>query len=135
MFFLFDILIQRCVWSSNLNLAVELATKYNQPTQISSLLAKYAQHLLDDNKILQVSTQIESFCMSQNDSFSKIWLKIKLKVINRLVLGVIWQQRRSWFIIAQTRPNSSGLVCPKYHLWGIFPTQFLSKNTNFMSEF
>ena len=26
------------------------------------------------------------------------------------------------------------LVCPKYHLWGIFPTQFLSKNTNFMSE-
>ena len=27
------------------------------------------------------------------------------------------------------------LVCPKYHLWGIFPTQFLSKNTNFISEF
>ena len=26
------------------------------------------------------------------------------------------------------------LVCPKYHLSGIFPTQFLSKNTNFMSE-
>ena len=34
-------------------IAVELATRYNQPTQISSLLAKYAQHLLDDNKILQ----------------------------------------------------------------------------------
>ena len=33
---------------------MELATKYNQPTQISSLLAKYAQHLLDDNKVLQV---------------------------------------------------------------------------------
>lgn len=32
---------------------MELATKYNQPTQISSLLAKYAQHLLDENKILQ----------------------------------------------------------------------------------
>ena len=32
---------------------MELATRYNQPTQISSLLAKYAQHLLDDNKILQ----------------------------------------------------------------------------------
>jgi WD repeat-containing protein 35 len=32
---------------------VELATRYNQPTQISSLLAKYAQHLLDDNKVLQ----------------------------------------------------------------------------------
>jgi WD repeat-containing protein 35 len=32
---------------------VELATRYNQPTQISSLLAKYAQHLLDENKILQ----------------------------------------------------------------------------------
>ena len=26
------------------------------------------------------------------------------------------------------------LVFAKYHLWGIFPTQFLSKNTNFMSE-
>ena len=26
------------------------------------------------------------------------------------------------------------LVCPKHHLWGIFPTQFLSKNTNFMSK-
>ena len=32
---------------------MELATKFNQPTQISSLLAKYAQHLLDENKILQ----------------------------------------------------------------------------------
>ena len=30
-----------------------MATKFNQPTQISSLLAKYAQHLLDENKILQ----------------------------------------------------------------------------------
>ena len=26
------------------------------------------------------------------------------------------------------------LVCPKYHIWGIFPTQFLSKITNFVSE-
>ena len=26
------------------------------------------------------------------------------------------------------------LVCPKHHLWGIFPTQFLSKNSNSMSE-
>ena len=26
------------------------------------------------------------------------------------------------------------LVCPKYHVWGIFPTQFLSKITNFVSE-
>ena len=26
------------------------------------------------------------------------------------------------------------LDCPKYHLWGIFPTQFLLKNTNFKSE-
>ena len=33
--------------------AVELATKYNQPNQISSLLAKYAQHLLDENKTIQ----------------------------------------------------------------------------------
>ena len=45
--------------------------------------------------------------------------------------------------MAYYRTNSSKLVwfgiiwlvCPKYHLWGIFPTQFLSKNTNFMSEF
>ena len=26
------------------------------------------------------------------------------------------------------------LVCPKYHLWGIFPTQFWPKNTNFVAE-
>ena len=26
------------------------------------------------------------------------------------------------------------LVCPKYHVWVIFPTQFLSKITNFVSE-
>ena len=26
------------------------------------------------------------------------------------------------------------LVFAKYHLWGIFPTQFLPKNTNFVSE-
>ena len=26
------------------------------------------------------------------------------------------------------------LLRPKYHLWGIFPTQFLSKITNFVSE-
>ena len=26
------------------------------------------------------------------------------------------------------------LLCPKYQLWGIFPTQFLSKITNFVSE-
>ena len=32
---------------------MELATKYNQPNQISSLLAKYAQHLLDENKTIQ----------------------------------------------------------------------------------
>ena len=26
------------------------------------------------------------------------------------------------------------LVCPKYHIWVIFPAQFLSKITNFVSE-
>ena len=26
------------------------------------------------------------------------------------------------------------LVCPKYHVWDVFPTQFLSKITNFVSE-
>ena len=39
----------------------------------------------------------------------KKWLKIKPKVIHRLVLGSFWHQRRSWFIIAQTCPNSSDL--------------------------
>ena len=33
--------------------AVELAKKYNQPSQISSLLAKYAQHLLEEDKVFQ----------------------------------------------------------------------------------
>ena len=42
-----------CVNLNQWHSAVELATKFNQPTQISSLLAKYAQHLLDENKILQ----------------------------------------------------------------------------------
>ena len=45
--------IDTCVNLNQWHSAVELATKYNQPTQISSLLAKYAQHLLDENKILQ----------------------------------------------------------------------------------
>ena len=47
------IFIDTCVNLNQWHSAVELATKYNQPTQISSLLAKYAQHLLDENKILQ----------------------------------------------------------------------------------
>ncbi len=45
--------IDTCVSLNQWHSAVELATRYNQPTQISSLLAKYAQHLLDENKILQ----------------------------------------------------------------------------------
>ena len=45
--------LDTCVNLNQWHSAVELATKYNQPTQISSLLAKYAQHLLDENKILQ----------------------------------------------------------------------------------
>ena len=45
--------IDTCVNLNQWHSAVELATRYNQPTQISSLLAKYAQHLLDENKILQ----------------------------------------------------------------------------------
>ena len=32
---------------------MELAKKYNQPTQISSLLAKYASHLLEEDKVFQ----------------------------------------------------------------------------------
>ena len=46
-------------------------------------------------------------------------------------------------VIVYYRSNSSKLawfgiiwlVCPKHYLWGIFSTQFLSKNANFMSEF
>ena len=45
--------IDTCVNLNQWHKAVELATKFNQPNQISSLLAKYAQHLLDENKILQ----------------------------------------------------------------------------------
>lgn len=45
--------IDTCVSLNHWHQAVELATKYNQPNQISSLLAKYAQHLLDENKIIQ----------------------------------------------------------------------------------
>lgn len=45
--------INTCVSLNQWHDAVELATKYNHPTQISSLLAKYAQHLLDENKVIQ----------------------------------------------------------------------------------
>ncbi len=46
--------IDTCVSLNQWHDAVELATKHNQPTQVSSLLAKYAQHLLDENKTIQV---------------------------------------------------------------------------------
>ena len=46
-------------------------------------------------------------------------------------LGMVYYRTNSfklvWFGIIS-------LVCPKYHVWGIFPTQFLSKITNFVSE-
>ena len=45
--------IDTCVTLNHWHDAVELAKKYNQPTQISSLLAKYAQHLLDEDKTFQ----------------------------------------------------------------------------------
>ena len=45
--------IDTCVQLNHWHDAVELAKKYNQPTQISSLLAKYAQHLLDEDKVFQ----------------------------------------------------------------------------------
>lgn len=45
--------VNTCIHLNQWHEAVELATKFNQPTQISSLLAKYAQHLLDENKIIQ----------------------------------------------------------------------------------
>ncbi len=47
--------IDTCVSLNQWHDAVELATKHNQPNQISSLLAKYAQHLLDENKTIQVT--------------------------------------------------------------------------------
>ena len=45
--------IDTCVQLNHWHQAVELAKQYNQPTQISSLLAKYAQHLLDEDKTFQ----------------------------------------------------------------------------------
>lgn len=45
--------IDTCVSLNQWHDAVELATRHDQPTQISSLLAKYAQHLLDENKTIQ----------------------------------------------------------------------------------
>lgn len=45
--------IETCVTLNHWHDAVELAKKYNQPNQISSLLAKYAQHLLDEDKTFQ----------------------------------------------------------------------------------
>ena len=45
--------IDTCVQLNHWHDAVELAKKYNQPTQISSLLAKYAHHLLDEDKTFQ----------------------------------------------------------------------------------
>uniref|UniRef100_A0A0K2VJ26 Uncharacterized protein n=3 Tax=Lepeophtheirus salmonis TaxID=72036 RepID=A0A0K2VJ26_LEPSM len=45
--------IDICVNLNQWHEAVELASKHDQPNKISSLLAKYAKHLLDDNKTLQ----------------------------------------------------------------------------------
>ena len=45
--------IDTCVTLNRWHEAVELAKKHNQPTQISSLLGKYAQHLLDEGKTFQ----------------------------------------------------------------------------------
>lgn len=45
--------IDTCVSLNKWHEAVELAKKHNQPTQISALLAKYAQHLLDEDKTIQ----------------------------------------------------------------------------------
>ncbi len=45
--------VDTCVALNQWHDAVELATKHNQPTQISTLLSKYAQHLLDEDKLLQ----------------------------------------------------------------------------------
>ena len=71
---------------------------------------------------------------------AKKWSKIKPRVIQRLVFGSFWHQKK---VMVCYCINSRKIVWfgmfwldyPKYHLWGIFPTQFLSKNTNFISEF
>ena len=47
--------IETCVTLNHWHDAVELAKKYNQPNQISTLLAKYAQHLLEEDKTFQVA--------------------------------------------------------------------------------
>ena len=63
---------------------------------------------------------------------SKKWLEIKPRVIHRLVSGGFWHQKRSWFIIAQTRAKSSDL---EYFGWFVqnitygayFPLNFSQK--------
>ena len=50
------------------------------------------------------------------------------------------RQKRSWYIITQTRANLSDLeyfwmVFPRYYLYSILSTQLLLRITDFLSEF
>ena len=45
--------IDSCIVLNQWHEAVDLATRYNQPSQISGLLAKYAEHLLSERKTMQ----------------------------------------------------------------------------------
>ena len=53
-----------------------------------------------------------------------------------VTLGNFWQQKSSWNITDYFDPNSSDTTTTqqKIDLWGIFFTQFLSKNSIFISE-
>ena len=58
--FIFDSLLEVNIYHF-CRFPLELAKKYNQPNQISSLLAKYAQHLLDEDKTFQVRAHKKMF--------------------------------------------------------------------------
>ena len=59
-YFFFDSLLEVNIYHF-CRFPLELAKKYNQPNQISSLLAKYAQHLLDEDKTFQVGAHKKLF--------------------------------------------------------------------------
>ena len=61
-----------------------------------------------------LSPKIDEYLVQKTENapkwcFQKRWLKINPRVILRLLLDSFWHQKRSWFIIAQTRAKSSDL--------------------------
>ena len=63
---------------------------------------------------------------------AKKWSKIKPRVIQRLVFGSFWHQKRTWFIIAYTCAKSPDLECFGWIIQNItygafFPLSFCQK--------